>query len=147
SELGERAGEAQSQVALAELSLEEGQPASAQEPVRKALEVFRQQKLSDDELDAHLVLARALLAGGNRVGAQGEIDLAAVLVAKDQKRRAHLNFYIVAARVRAASGQTSDHAEAVGILRRSLSEATRYGLVGYQFETRLALGELEMKSG
>jgi hypothetical protein len=114
--------------------------------LHEALQVFRQQQLSDDELGAHLVLARALLSSGKIAEAQSEIGFAAGLVAMSQKRSAHLNFSIVAARVRSASGQTTDYAEAAKTLHRTLSEATKYGYVGYAFEARLALGEIEMKS-
>jgi tetratricopeptide (TPR) repeat protein len=144
--LGERTWVAESQLALAELSLEEGQTMSAEARLHEALQVFRQQQLSDDELGAHLVLARALLSSGKIAEAQSEIGFAAGLVAMSQKRSAHLNFSIVAARVRSASGQTTDYAEAAKTLHRTLSEATKYGYVGYAFEARLALGEIEMKS-
>jgi tetratricopeptide (TPR) repeat protein len=145
--MGEQAKVAESLTALAELSIEEGHPADAQDPVRDALGICQRQKLRDLELAAHVMLARALLSLGKRAEAEKEIDVATELVANSQNRDFHLDFSIVAARVRAASGRPADLAEAVKTLNAALAEATKYGFAGYQFEARLCIGELEMKSG
>jgi hypothetical protein len=47
-------------------------------------------------------------------------------------------------RVRAASGKA---AEATKILDAAIAEATRAGIVAYQFEARAALGEVEIQYG
>jgi eukaryotic-like serine/threonine-protein kinase len=146
-ELGDRTGIADTQVAQVALSLEEGQMESAVGPLEEALRVFHEEKYGSDELETRLVLARAFLAAGKTMEARKEIGLATELAAVIRKHSAHLSFAIVSSRVRAASGQTADHAEAVKTLERALSDATKYGFVGYQFETRLALGELEIKAG
>jgi len=54
-----------------------------------------------------------------------------------------MNYGIAAARVRAAIGGT---AEATQSLEATLAEANKYGYLGYQFEARLALGEIELNS-
>jgi hypothetical protein len=51
---------------------------------------------------------------------------------------------IVSARVRAAMG---NFAEAKKSLRASIVGAKRYGILRRQLEARLALGEIDMKSG
>lgn len=51
---------------------------------------------------------------------------------------------IASARVRAALGKP---AEAKTSLEATLAEAKKYSLVRYQFEARLALGEIETESG
>jgi Tfp pilus assembly protein PilF len=86
--MGEQVAAAESQVALADLSLEEGHAANAERPLREALEIFRQQKLSDDELAAHLVLARALLSQAKEADAQREVAFAGEIAAKSQNRGA-----------------------------------------------------------
>ena len=121
-------------MSLADLSIEEGHAAEAQGPLRDAFEIFRQQQLPDDELTAHLLLARALLALGNRAEAGKEIHLASEMVAKSQNRAAHLDFSIESARVRAASGLSADLAEAARVLSGTLVEASKYGFAGHQFE-------------
>ncbi len=145
--MGEQAAVAESLTALAELSIEEGHPADAQGSLRDALQILRQQQLGDQELDAHVVLARALLSLGRKAEAEKEIDLATQLVAKSQNHAVHLDVSMVAARIHAASGRSADLADAAKTLNIVLAEATKCGFAGYQFEARLSLGEMELKSG
>jgi hypothetical protein len=56
----------------------------------------------------------------------------------------HFDVAIVSARIIA---QGHDPAEAEKRLKLLLDESTLAGLVGYQFEVRLALAEIEMNSG
>jgi hypothetical protein len=49
--------------------------------------------------------------------------------------------------VHAASGTSADQAAALTILEAMLQQATTHGYASYAFEARLALGEIEMKSG
>jgi tetratricopeptide (TPR) repeat protein len=143
-EIGEKASEAESLLALAELALEEDRPPNAETSARKALEEFQAEKLKDDETMARTTLARALLAQHKVVEAAREIDLSADLARGSPNREVKINYAITAARVRAATGGT---AEAVKSLQATLAEATKYGFLGYQLEARLALGEIEIKSG
>ena len=98
-------------------------------------------------MSARVRLARALVSLGNRAEAEKEIDLAAELAVKSQNRAAHLDFSIAAAGIRAASEQSADLADAVRTLNVAFAEATKYGYPGYQFEARLSIGKLEVKSG
>jgi len=93
------------------------------------------------------LLARALLSMSRREEAEKQIQFATELVAKSQNRAAHLDFSIESARVLAASGQPPDLAEATRILNTALAETIKYGFTGHQFEARLSLGEIEMRSG
>jgi predicted SPOUT superfamily RNA methylase MTH1 len=67
-----------------------------------------------------------------------------VLAARSPVIDVRLNYAIAAARIRGLSGRV---AEATRSLEASLAEASKHGYVGYQYEVRLTLGELEMKSG
>jgi len=145
--MGEQAAAAESLTALAELSIEEGHPADAPGPLRQALDALRQQQLGDDELNAHLVLSRAVLSLGRRAEAEKEIDLATKLVLKSQSHAAHLAVSIMTARIHAASGRPADLADAARTLNIVLAEATKGGFAGYQFEARLSLGDMELQSG
>jgi tetratricopeptide (TPR) repeat protein len=60
-DLGDQARSAESQVSLATLSVEEGQPETALAPTRQAADVFRANKAPEDEATANLLLARILL--------------------------------------------------------------------------------------
>lgn len=63
---------------------------------------------------------------------------------KSQDRTVCFSVRIAFARVRAALGKP---AEARTILKATLAEAMKCGFVNYQLDARLALGEIEMKSG
>src|SRR3984893_4995476 len=93
---------------------------------------------------ARAVLARALLAQNRLDEARKAIVQSSALLGKSEDREASLGLRITEGRVAAASGQTSVAAKTIEATRR---EAAKAGLVGAEFEARLALGELEMKSG
>ena len=144
TQLGEANGVAWDRLGLAALSIEEGQPGDAEATARAAMEAFQKQKSVDAEVLAHTLLARALLMEGKLKEATTEIDQAKALWEKHRDFDQHFDVGIVSARILA---QSHDPAEAEKQLNVLLDESTRDGLVNYQFEIRLALGEIEMKSG
>ncbi len=144
NELGEKETIAESQLALAQLSIEEGQPEKAVLPARQAAEVFRAIKAIQLEPAAGEVLAQSLLAQGKIGEAQNVINQAQLLASKTDDLDARFPVSITAARVSAAAAK---FAEARKILTSTLAGAARYGYAGYELEARLALGEVEMKSG
>jgi len=129
---------------LADVAIEQEQPADAESPCRQAIAEFQAENDTPDEIMGHAILARAFLAMGRTADAQSEIDGAKSLVASSQNLGARLRMAIVAARVRAALGGT---AEAERVLQGTLAEATKSGFFTYQLEARFALGEIEIKSG
>ena len=110
---------------------------------REAIEASQKQKSVGTEAKAHTLLARALLMEGKLKEATTEIDQAKALWEKSRDFNQHFDTGIVSARIL----QNHDPAEAEKQLNLLLDESTRDGLVGYQFEIHLALGEIEMKSG
>ena len=69
---------------------------------------------------------------------------AAQIAAKNQNTLVRLEFDLASARVALAS----DKPESAGArLRQTLAEARKHGYLGVEFETSLALAELEIKSG
>jgi class 3 adenylate cyclase/Tfp pilus assembly protein PilF/TolB-like protein len=144
TELGRSADISWHRLDLADLSLEEGRPAETEATAREVVDAFRKQKSLDAEADAHTLLAHALLMEGKLKEATTEIDQAKTLWEKSRDFDQHFDIGIVSARILA---QTHDPAEAEKQLNVLLDESTRDGLVSYQFEIRLALGEIEMKSG
>jgi eukaryotic-like serine/threonine-protein kinase len=146
-ELGDQGGLAQTRVSLAELSIEEGHAGDAEALVRQASEIFRKQHNFDDDMWANAVLARALLAQGRGAEAAKEIAAAGAAAAKLQNEEVRLKFGLAAASIRAASGAPTDVGAAARSLEVTLAEATKQGYVPYQYEARLALGHLEIKSG
>jgi len=143
-EIGERNDAADARVALAELAIEENHPEEAEALLHQALAELEALKAVDDEGEAYVVLARAFLSAGKSAEAAKAMASAAPIVAKSHDRGLHLAFAIVQARVSAATG---DSAKAAENLNKTVSEATRLGYIVYAYEARLALGQIEMKSG
>jgi eukaryotic-like serine/threonine-protein kinase len=144
NELGEKDNIAATQVAIAELAIEEGHPGAAERPAREARDEFQRAHKSDDQITATTVLVAALLAGGKNDDAFKEVGKTASIAAKSQNLSVQLAFAAAKARAEAASQEIG---AAKIILKEALAKATRSGYVGYQFESRLALEEIELKSG
>ncbi len=143
-EIGEKGGIADSRLSLASLMIEQGHPAGTESPARDAAQEFHQEKSAIAEEAALAVLARSLLLQGKTQAAAETIDKAQKLAAKNEERASRTTIAILAARTDAASGATK---AAEASLASLLSEAVVLGDVPTQLEVRLALGEVEMKSG
>ena len=144
TELGEKDTIGATRVAIAELSVEEGHPDAAEGPVREARDEFQKRHKGDGQTLAAAALARALLATGRKGDALKEVGNAVPIAAKSQNLSVQLAFAVIRARTEGASQQTGP---AKTIVREALAKATRSGYVGDQLESRLALEEIELKSG
>ena len=152
---GERITISETQLELADLSLEETRsPVEQEAAVRQALDVFQKQKARDDEIRAWCVLSRALLAEGKPAVAKETVQHAWALAATSQNPEIRWGAAISAARVvtREEAAQTNAAHSAPGIVARkelaaviAKSEELGYPLV--ELDARLALAELEMKAG
>jgi ATP/maltotriose-dependent transcriptional regulator MalT len=143
TQLGEKGTAAQDSLALARLTLEDGHPEEALAAARKAIADFHTQNQADYEAAAHTLTARCLLQSGKLAEAKAEIQQAQKMVKPDD-HVARLPVAIASARIATVSG---DQATARKILDEALSEATKANLLYFQYDARLALGELEIKSG
>jgi DNA-binding winged helix-turn-helix (wHTH) protein/tetratricopeptide (TPR) repeat protein/TolB-like protein len=148
---GDKTMMAETQLALADLSLEEARsPAEQEAAVRQALEVFQKQKLPDDETSAWCVLARALIAQGKAADAKGAIQHARSLAAKSQNPNTRWPAAIAAARIGIAEKGTA-HSPADDAACKELAtiitKSRELGYMGIELGARLALAEIEMKSG
>jgi len=135
---------AQMRVALSRLSIEEGRPADAIAPIREAREIFRTQGRLSDEIDADTGLAEAQLALGRPMEARAEIAAATAALERSADRMARIQTQIAAGRVRAAEG---DEAGAIRDLEKTLADVDRIGVFPFELDARLALGQIESKSG
>ena len=147
TELGEKVSMADSHLELANLSLESGQPAAAEKLVQQAAAELGDQKAVDEETSCQVLLARALLAQGKLPEAQKAIDRARLISKGTENRETHFSVTTTAARVQAASTQGSNQAQAIGMLKAVVDEAAKARMLPDEFEARLALGEIEIKSG
>ncbi len=145
NQLGEKGNVAQSELSLASLAIEEGRPAEGEMLARKAVEELQSEHATDTETEARAVLARSLFAQNKPSEAQEALGRAIEVAGKSQDRTVRFSAAaIISSRVRAALGKPA--AARTG-LEATIAEAKKYGFVGYQLEARLALGEIEMKSG
>jgi eukaryotic-like serine/threonine-protein kinase len=147
AEISEQTYADNSTVNLARLAIDRGKPQEAEQLAREALESFRRQKNSDMQATALEVLARAHLAQGKVADAEKAVNEALALTGKTQVFYVLQRLGITAALVRAASGRRADVNEALKSLEAVLSQAKKTGFVASQFEARLAMGEIGMKSG
>jgi len=148
---GDKLSIAETQLGLADLSLEEARSSAEQEgAIRQALEVFQIQKARDDETNAWCILARALLAEGKAAAASQAIQHARSLAAESQNPEIRWRTAITAARIETAE-KSAAHSAAGGATRKELgaiiAKSRELGYQGIELDARLALAEIEVKSG
>ena len=141
---GEKQTASESRTYLAELAIAEGHAADAEKAAAAITKEFRSEQQSDDELTAAAVLVEALLAQGKAADAKAAADAEGEVAAKNQNHPVGIKFAIAAARATAASGKL---VEAKSSLETLLKDEIKRGFLAYQFETRLALAEIDLKSG
>jgi eukaryotic-like serine/threonine-protein kinase len=144
NEAGEKWTEQETRLGLAELALNETQFAEAQTLARQALKESEIEKLRDDQIAAHTILAEVLFAQRKLANARSELSLASRMARTSQNCGVRLATDIASARAQFSSGNP---ARASRTLLAVLAEAHRQGLARYEYEARLTLGEIELKSG
>ena len=136
--------EAESWLALAEISFEESRFPEAYTLARQAAEEFHREKAVHTELQAQASMALTMLAQRRVADAQRLLDKMRPQLKNLQYRGIRIACDIAAERVAAAAGKRDEAAKGLEAL---LLESTQLGFLGMQFDIRLALGEIEMKSG
>ena len=142
---------AETELLLADLSLEQGHDAAETEAVAKrTIEDFRNAKASEDEAEGWNLLARALFAERRFDEAKQGSREALSLSQKMHNLQLRMESAILAARVEGlTSAPTSNLAARTAStqLASLISEARKAGYVGEELDARLAVAEIEMKSG
>ena len=142
--IGDEGGVLACRLALAALSIEEGDPAAAESTAREAADKFRKDKAPLGEAGALAILAHCFLKQGKTREAETTVEKASQLAAKSQQSELRTPIFIMAARIHSASGKTTTASKNLDSI---LNEETTLGNVPLQFEARLALGEMEMRMG
>ena len=143
-EIADQQGSAQSENDLAILAIEQGKPAEAESFARKALAERHSMEARDDEAESYSVLAEALFDQGKTAEAEAAVLQAQALAKKSQSPVVRADVDIAVARF----GPLRDKpADTTRILDAENALAARIGCVPCRFEARLALGEVQMKSG
>jgi len=149
--LGEQDVVAESQDALAELSVEEGNLEQAETLLRMAIAEFEKEKLVPDQISAYTVLGRVLLARGKPEEARKAIQHAVELSPNFPDPALRLPLEIQRAQVETAAaspgagGRVALRAARQELLA-AIATARNLGYYYYECEARLALGEAELKA-
>ena len=143
-ELGEKDTAATTRVGMAELDVEEGHPDAAEQAARAARGEFHEAHRNDDEAGATAALAKALVTQGKATDAAKELQKVAAIVAKSQNLGVQLAFGLAKAGAEAASKQPD---AARSTLKLVLAKATKSSYLGYQFESRVAIEAVDLRSG
>ena len=136
NQAGEKQSAAESRVSLAKLAIEEGRAPDAEASARQCKQQFQQDLQKDDELVASLVILDALLAQGKQSEAEKEIEADQPLGKQSQNRFLRLQFELASGRVFLAS---DDPDASLALFQRVAGDAHRYGFVGLEFASDLAL--------
>ncbi len=133
---------AETELAIARLSIEEGHAPAAETVIRKCKEQFHKDQQTNDELEAGTVLIDALVSEGKLEEAAVEAEAQRPLATKSANELLQLQFDLAAARLHL----TSDHFESSRKdLDSVMRNATRYQFLEIQLEARLTLAQLETK--
>ena len=135
TEMGDELNTASSRLDLAMVSIEEGRAADAEASLRQAVDVLRKTKSTAQEASANAALARALLAQAKPSEAAAALQRATALLTRSTAFPVRFDVALAGARVNPAGARQR--------LEANLADAVKHGYVGYQFEIRLALGQLE----
>ena len=143
-EIGDKTEVAHVDLHLAELFLDEGKSGESALSARRAADVFASTKGTSDEAAASLLLAKTLLLSGHVADARKIVDQVVTVATETHSRELELSATLTAARVRAASGDSSEAREALRSLDRVIADATKTNFQAITLEARLAKGEIEM---
>ena len=142
TEIGEKGLAASHQVALAGVMIAENHFAEAETQLRQATAEAQKEKAADLEAEANAALTTALLAQNKLADAGETVHRTRQLEVQNPVIR--LQAAIADAQLSAAQGRTAAAGKSLSVL---VSQAAKMTCVPCQFEARLALGRMEMKSG
>jgi TolB-like protein/Tfp pilus assembly protein PilF len=141
--LGDKFGEAESRLALAQLELDEDRPENAEKALREVAALFAAERASDREAEAETMLAQSLRAQ-RRLAPALEAARRAETVAKNcQRPRVRILASLELARLQEEEAPREGRRQA----EAALAEARRIGARGLALEAGLALAEMETAGG
>jgi len=133
-----------SRIRMAQLALEQGQPADAEAGVRDALNDYAAKDEPSARIEADEVLVRSLVAQGKLPQAQEIVNSDKNFMAQSEDWFSRISFNIVSSELLTASGNAK---EAIQPLQVCVEKSKKSGFSQLELEARLALGEAEIKAG
>lgn len=139
------------QIALAELSVAEGQAGAAEPLLRQAIAEFEKEQSAGDEISGYTSLSRALLTQGKMTEARDAINHAFKLADLREFPALDLPLRLLQAWATLAATQSGiagrkDLAIAKREMRAILQTSQQLGLYTVECEARLVLGEAELRA-
>jgi DNA-binding winged helix-turn-helix (wHTH) protein/tetratricopeptide (TPR) repeat protein len=145
---GDKLAIAETQLDIADLSLEEHSPSEQEAAIREFIQLFQEQNARDDEIQAWGILARTMFAKGE--AAVEAMHHARSLASKSQSPQIRWRTAITAAGFDKA-GKDVEKSPAWIAARQELTaiigRSRELGYRGVELDARLALAEIEMKAG
>ena len=142
-DIGAKTEVALSQIALAEVALANGEPLDAG-TLRSAAGELHVGDITDEEIEANIILARGLMQEGKTPEAVDILRQTAVLSAKSYDPTVRFDVALAAAHLQAAQHRFDN---ARRTIRPALRRAVAVGCVRCELEARLELGEIDMQAG
>jgi DNA-binding winged helix-turn-helix (wHTH) protein/tetratricopeptide (TPR) repeat protein len=146
-QIGDKTEVAHVDLNLAELLLDQGSHARAAASAKQAAEAFAKTRATSDEAAANLLIALTLFEEGRTSECRKVVDQVMGVATQTHNRELEFSAAIIAARIKAASGNSSGVHAAMADLNRILADATTARFANAASEARLALGEIQMRSG
>jgi len=142
-DIGAKADADVDQVKLAEVSLAQAGSVDMA-TLQSAINELRQQKITNDEIEGEIVLARENIQQRRTAEAAKMLGQTAVLSAKSYDPTVRFDVALAIAYLRAVQHRFND---ARRIIRPALQSSMGMGCVRCQLEARLQLGEVEIQAG
>lgn len=134
-------------VALVDILLDLGKADEAASEARKALQILNNANVVNYRPLAEAALANALLAEHKMADARNLSEDVTAALGKRITTETKLIVQIAAARVFTASDDATDKRQAENLFHDAITESTRSGFLGEEFEARLGSAELDLASG
>jgi tetratricopeptide (TPR) repeat protein len=141
-ETGAKTDTALDQVALAELSSAQAEPVDMG-TLESVIDQFRQQKITDAEIEAEIVLARDNIRQAKTTEAADILKQATKLSARSYHPTIRFDVALATAQLRTAQHRFDDATRGI---QPALQSAEKMGCVRCQLEARLELGEIEIQA-
>jgi tetratricopeptide (TPR) repeat protein len=141
--IGAKADTALDQIELAEVAMAQGGPLDPG-ALRSAADELRLQKMTDEQIEGEIVLAREIMQQGDTAEAAQILAETSVLSAKSYDPTVRFDVALATAQLRGAQHRFNDASRSI---RPALQSAVTIGCVRCQLEARLELGEIEMQAG
>ena len=142
-DIGAKADAALDQIALAKVASAQAGPVDMA-TLQSAINELRQQKMTDDEIEGEIVLARENIQLGGSAEAAKILGQTAALSARSYDPTVRFDVALAIAHLRAVQHRFND---ARHTIRPALQSSMDMGCVRCQLEARLEVGEIEIQAG